>query len=124
LERDVACYVDGKEATHWGFRNVARNQYGLQGWRKHKVYPDLIASVHLESGIERLLVLETKGDHLKNEDTDYKKALLEMLTDAYGGVQKIGEMELELDGEQHLHCELVMADDWRTRLAALSDQAG
>lgn len=120
LERDVACYVDGRAATHWWFRNVARQQYGLQGWRKHKVYPDLVASVRHEGGIEKLLVLETKGQHLDNEDSAYKRSLLEMLTGAYGGVQVVGEMTLELDGEHALHCELVLEDDWPTRLATLT----
>lgn len=120
LERDVACYVDGKSATTWWFRNVARSQYGLQGWRKHKVYPDLIASVRREGGVDRMLVLETKGQYLDNKDSAYKKALLDMLTGAYGGVQVVGELELDLGDDFAMHCELVLEDDWKVRLGALT----
>ncbi|MGH8216346.1 MAG: FAD-linked oxidase C-terminal domain-containing protein [Rhodanobacteraceae bacterium] len=80
LERNVACYVDGKAATHWWFRNVARSQYGLQGWRKHKVYPDLVAAVRQQSGDERMRVLETKGQHIKgNDDSGYKRDLFKAI---------------------------------------------
>lgn len=120
LERDVACYIDGKAATEWWFRNVARQQYGLQGWRKHKVYPDLIASIRQNTGIERVLVLETKGQHLDNADSAYKRTLLDVLTGAYGGVQLVGEMDLDLGDERSLHCELVLEDNWKTRMSALT----
>ena len=39
-ERDVAVYLDGEEALTWWHRNVARTQYGIQGWRRGKIYPD------------------------------------------------------------------------------------
>ena len=121
LERDVACYIDSKAATSWWFRNVARQQYGLQGWRRHKIYPDLIASLRTDEGIERVLVLETKGQHLDNADSKYKRALLDILTTGYGGLQVVGDMDLELDGESQLHCELVLQNDWKTRMGALTN---
>lgn len=119
LERNVACYVDGKAATHWWFRNVARSQYGLQGWRKHKVYPDLIVAMRQNSGVERVLVLETKGQHLDNPESRYKRDLLELLSDNYGG-QIVGEMELNLGDDRAMHCELILENDWKTRLGALT----
>src|SRR5690606_26716592 len=42
LERDVACYLDSQAALQWWHRNVAKAQYGLQGWKRHKVYPDFV----------------------------------------------------------------------------------
>lgn len=120
LERNVACYVDGKAATHWWFRNVARSQYGLQGWRKHKVYPDLVVAVRQQSGIERMLVLETKGQHLKgNDDSAYKRDLLDLLTGNYKG-QVVGNMQLDLGDKRDVHCELVLENDWQTRVGALA----
>src|SRR5574337_70453 len=119
LERNAACYVDGKAATHWWFRNVARSQYGLQGWRKHKVYPDLVVAVRQQSGGERVLVLETKGQHLKgNDDSGYKRDLLDLLTGSYKG-QVVGAMQLDLGVDRALHCELVMENDWQVRMGAL-----
>lgn len=119
LERNVACYIDGKAATHWWYRNVARSQYGLQGWRKHKVYPDLVVGVREQSGGERMLVLETKGQHLKgNDDSGYKRDLLDLLTGNYKG-QVVGAMQLDLGVGRALHCELVMENDWQMRMGAL-----
>ncbi len=119
LERNVACYVDGKAATHWWFRNVARSQYGLQGWRKHKVYPDLVVAVRQEGASERVLVLETKGQHLDNPDSRYKRDLLDLLSGNYSG-QVVGDMALDLGDNRALHCELVLENDWQVRLAALT----
>lgn len=120
LERNVACYVDGKAATHWWYRNVARSQYGLQGWRKHKVYPDLVVAIQQKTGGERVLVLETKGQHLKgNDDTGYKRDLLDLLTGHYKG-QVVGTMHLDLGDNRDVHCELVMENDWQVRMGVLT----
>jgi type III restriction enzyme len=121
LERNVACYVDGKAATHWWFRNVARSQYGLQGWRKHKVYPDLVVAVRPESGSERILALETKGQHLDNPDSRYKRDLLDLLTGHYQG-RVVGTMQLDFGDDRAVHCELVLENDWKTRMGALVNQ--
>lgn len=119
LERNVACYVDGKSATRWWFRNVARSQYGLQGWRKHKIYPDLVVSIRQGSGTEQVLVLETKGQHLDNPDSCYKRDLLDLLSGKYSG-HIVGELELDLGENRSMHCELILENDWATRLAALT----
>ena len=42
-EREVAVYLDGEEALSWWHRNVARTQYGIQGWKRSKIYPDFIS---------------------------------------------------------------------------------
>lgn len=44
-ERDVAVYLDGEKTLAWWHRNVARTQYGIQGWKKAKIYPDFIFAV-------------------------------------------------------------------------------
>ena len=51
-ERDVAVYLDGDEALAWWHRNVARTQYGIQGWKKGKIYPDFIFAVETEGSID------------------------------------------------------------------------
>ncbi len=119
LERNVACYLDDKKATRWWFRNVARRQYGLQGWRKHKIYPDLVVSIQKDSGKERILVLETKGEHLDNPDSKYKRDLLDLLTKHYAG-QVVGSMQLDLGDDRAMQCELVFENDWETRMAELT----
>ncbi|MDF1652997.1 DEAD/DEAH box helicase, partial [Pseudomonas aeruginosa] len=41
-ERDVAVYLDGEKTLTWWHRNVARTQYGIQGWKNAKISPDFI----------------------------------------------------------------------------------
>ena len=38
-EREVAVYLDGEKALTWWHRNVARTQYGIQGWKKARSIP-------------------------------------------------------------------------------------
>src|SRR5690606_24733588 len=64
LERDVACYIDSQAAAIWWHRNVARTQYGLQGWKRHKVYPDFVFARSANGDRSKIVILETKGMHL------------------------------------------------------------
>ncbi|MDP2371842.1 DEAD/DEAH box helicase family protein [Rhodoferax sp.] len=118
LERDVACYLDSQAALQWWHRNVARAQYGLQGWKRHKVYPDFVFARVSGEGAARLVVLETKGLHLAgSSDTDYKQTLLKRLSDAYAdqSLARAGEVELVGEG-QSLTCDLVFDQAWRSTL--------
>jgi type III restriction enzyme len=74
-ERDVAVYLDGEKALSWWHRNVARSQYGLQGWRKPKIYPDFVFAVQHDGKPKWITVLDTKGDQLDNLDTKPAKAV-------------------------------------------------
>ena len=88
FERKVAGYLDESKAVKWWHRVAVRQDQGLQGWKKDVFYPDFVAFI--EKGSEQPFVLETKGGHLVgNEDTIYKKKLLELLEKHYfevGGV--------------------------------------
>lgn len=120
LELDVACYLDSQSALAWWHRNVAKSQYGLQGWKRNKVYPDFVFARMESEGIATIVVLETKGLYLKNEDTAYKKALLDRLTEIYkqdGGV-RVGELALEGAGREQVVCDLVFDDAWRGTLSS------
>ena len=59
-ERDVAVYLDGDKALKWWHRNVARSQYGLQGWKRAKMYPDFVFAVGDGGKTSKITVLETK----------------------------------------------------------------
>ena len=118
LERDVACYVDGQSAVRWWHRNVARSQYGLQGWKRHKVYPDFVFAQASGAGGGKLVVLETKGLHLAGSaDTAYKQRLLERLTGAFAdeSLARVGEVEL-VGKRQTIVCDLVFDQAWRSTL--------
>jgi type III restriction enzyme len=117
LEAEFACYIDEDAAVEWWFRNIARQSYGLQGWRKHRVYPDFIFASKKAKGGERLVVIETKGQFLANEDTEYKRELFDLLSAAYSfeNVRKAGELQLLVDSKTTVVCDLVFGDDWKTQ---------
>ncbi|MCY4225270.1 MAG: DEAD/DEAH box helicase family protein [Bacteroidetes bacterium] len=123
-ESEVAIYLDGDSALTWWHRNVARSQYGIQGWKKGKIYPDFIFALHTESGAQQLRAIETKGDHLGNDDTEYKRELLSFLSSNYAWDTSIpaGELELISDNGTTLHCELILMSEWKTRLPELLDK--
>lgn len=114
LERDFACYLDGQAALQWWHRNVARTQYGLQGWKRHKVYPDMVFARLDSAGLSRLVVMETKGLHLAGSgDTHYKQNLLNQLSAAFRDERftKAGTLALE-GGETRLTCDLLIDQAW------------
>lgn len=120
LERDVACYLDGQAALRWWHRNVAKAQYGLQGWKRNKVYPDFVFARVTTDGQQKLVVLETKGLHLAgNNDTDYKQKLLGRLSQVFADESQTAVGGLELVGPaQSVVCDLVFEGDWRGTLNA------
>ncbi|GAG40754.1 unnamed protein product, partial [marine sediment metagenome] len=80
-EKRVAWYLEGQDKLFFWFRNIERKDFAIQGWKKHKIYPDFIfteADEKAIDGFDEVFVLETKGLHLKNEDTDYKKSVLNL----------------------------------------------
>ncbi|MFO1226433.1 DEAD/DEAH box helicase family protein [Roseateles sp.] len=123
LEADCAGYLDAKAAVHWWHRNVARTQYGLQGWKRHKVYPDFVFGLTQQGKGQRLLLLETKGAHLQgNEDTGYKARLFARLEAAFADArwQSVGELALaDAEDKTLLNCKLLMDSAWQGGLEHL-----
>lgn len=118
-ERDVAVYLDGEKTLAWWHRNVARTQYGLQGWKKAKIYPDFIFAVQREGQAKRITVLETKGDQLDNLDTAYKREALTFLSDHFrwDETTPVGELELVNNGET-VEGTLILMSEWKAKLPA------
>jgi type III restriction enzyme len=114
-------YLDEQQALRWWHRNVAKTQYGLQGWKRHKVYPDFVFGFLDDANAARVVLLETKGLHLGgSEDTQYKQALLARLTEAFCDerFRSVGELALEEGGRMTLNCDLVFDRDWRSVMDA------
>lgn len=113
-------YLDSKAALRWWHRNVAKTQYGLQGWKRHKVYPDFVFAYVTGSGRGRTVLLETKGLHLKGaDDTQYKQRLLERLSSAFRDdrLGKVGELALASADGTDLVCELLFDEStWENTL--------
>ncbi|MCA8927008.1 MAG: DEAD/DEAH box helicase family protein [Alphaproteobacteria bacterium] len=117
-ERDVAVYLDGEKALAWWHRNVARTQYGIQGWKKAKIYPDFIFAVQSEGEAKRITVLETKGDQLDNLDTAYKREVLTFLSGAFqwDDYTPAGELELVKNTGETVQGTLILMSEWKTKL--------
>ncbi len=118
LEKETAWYLDGRDCVHWWHRiAVSRNSYGLQGWQRHKVYPDLLACVHgTEEGKFRFSVLETKGEHLKgNDDTEYKRKLFDLLTGHFDSAIRAGELGLK-DTPKEIRFTMLMENTWKEEI--------
>lgn len=114
LEMDFALYLDKSNAISWWHKIAARQQYHLQGWRRQNVYPDFVAC---RKGDGKLLILETKGVHLRgNEDTNYKQKLLETLEAAYNKADDRGEMRV---CEPPAVFRMMFEDRWKERVGAL-----
>lgn len=119
-ERDVAVYLDGETALTWWHRNVARTQYGIQGWRRAKIYPDFIFAVKGKEGAKTINVLETKGDQLDNLDTKYKRDVLSFLSGAFSSESlPAGELELVQKTGETVHATLILMSEWKTKLPDL-----
>jgi type III restriction enzyme len=120
FEVRVAGYLDQQAAVRWWHRNVAKAEVGLQGWKRHKVYPDFVFAVNGRSDAQRIVLLETKGLHLQGEDTAYKRRLLERLTSSFSDERgtRIGSLELATGGAERVVCDLVFDAAWQGSLAA------
>jgi type III restriction enzyme len=120
-ERDVAVYLDGEKALTWWHRNVARTQYGLQGWKRAKIYPDFIFAVTGDDSAKRITVLETKGDQLDNLDTAYKREVLAFLSGqfAWDDYTPAGELELVKNTGETVRGTLILMSEWRAALPTL-----
>lgn len=115
FEEPVALYLDGKDAVAWWWRLTSRGAWGLQGWRRNRVYPDFL--LRLAGDGERLLVLETKGKQLDNEDTMFKRELMEALQNAYQQ-PAAGEVELFDDSPTSVRFKILMQEEnWKPVLA-------
>jgi len=100
---------------------VAKTQYGLQGWKRHKVYPDFVFGLVQHGGVSKTVVLETKGLHLAgSEDTQYKQAMLARLGQVFKDErwQQVGQLALADGSRQEVVCDLLIDQAWQGALEA------
>ena len=117
LEKDFALYLEKSNAIYWWHRVAARQDYYLQGWRRQRVYPDFVAC-RKDDG--KLLILETKGIHLKgSDDTGYKKKLLETLEEAYSAAFERGQMKI---GEPPTTFRMMFEERWKEQVSELLNE--
>ncbi len=118
-EKSVALYLDEQERLLWWYRNQTHGGYKLQGWKRNRISPDFITASDNGGGdMEEVRVFETKGIHLKNEDTDYKKSMLDLCDDLCqnakdGKLQKWSDLGRDFADHQ-FRFNLVFGDDWES----------
>jgi len=120
MEKSVAWYLDDQDKLLFWFRNIPKKDYGVQGWRRGKVYADFIFTDKDEAGtsFNRVFVVETKGVHLKgNEDTKYKKTLLNTCNEL-ARETTMSELGMDLQGKQ-ISFAVVDGDEWERRFNEL-----
>ncbi|HAD96591.1 MAG TPA: restriction endonuclease subunit R [Cryomorphaceae bacterium] len=117
LERSVAIYLDEQENLLWWYRNMSKQDYHIQGWKKGKIYPDFIASDVGSEDSEKygsVYVIETKGLHLKNDDTKYKQDVFALCNEL--GTRKAWK-ELDLDfPDEKIEFQVIFEDEWKSRI--------
>ena len=114
LEKDFALYLEKGNAIYWWHRIAARPAYSLQGWRRQRVYPDFVIC---RKDDNKLLILETKGIHLKgNEDTKYKEKLLDTLETTYKTALDRGKLEVR---EPPAQFRMLFQDTWKEKVNSL-----
>jgi type III restriction enzyme len=116
-EKAVAWYLDSQKKLLFWYRNRARYDYSLQGWRPHRVYPDFIFTSGVKESradYSHIYVIETKGLHIKDNDkTNYIRKLFSICTEQAKKI-KWGELGLRLD--KRLEFEVLAEDEWQARL--------
>ncbi len=126
LEKDFAIYLDGYSAVTWWHRFAARQDYGLQGWKRNRVYPDFVVCVGRGTGngnTRRVLVIETKGLQLAgNADTEYKKKLFEVLETAEPRMVEYGAMKLSKSKRRahRMSLNMLFQDNYREEFERLN----
>ena len=86
FEKKFAYYLYERRALQWWHRIAARQrgEYYVQGWKQGRIYPDFVAMTCEIESITRVLIFETKGEHLSgNPDTEYKEKVLKTLEDTF-----------------------------------------
>jgi type III restriction enzyme len=91
----------------------------VQGWQKSRIYADFVFTTHdgNRSDFRKVFVLETKGLHLKNENTAYKRSVF-ALCNKHATRRTCNELVPAMRGKE-IRYEVVFQDEWEKRLNEL-----
>jgi len=121
LEKPVAYFLDEQNRLFFWYRNEVKHDYGIQAWKKWRIYPDFIFTVTDKKNkdrVNKVYIVETKGDQLiGNLDTKYKESVFDvcnryakkMPADTLGLVMKDREIEYEV----------IYGSEWQRKLSEL-----
>ncbi len=117
MEKAIAIYLDEQEKLLFWYRNASKKDYYVQGWKKGKIYPDFIvpeANFQNPDDCSTVYIVESKGLHLKNEDTQYKQTIFEICNEL-GQEMKWGELKQEFFGSR-IEFKLIFEDEWKRKI--------
>jgi type III restriction enzyme len=122
LETTVATFLDRQEQLlYFWHRNASKRGYYVQGWKRHRIYADFIAAgkpvPDAAKGFDRIYVLETKGLHLRNADTNYKQNVFKVCNDRAHG-EHWADFAPTMRNTR-VKFEVVFEDEWQSKLAEL-----
>lgn len=117
MEKAIAIYLDEQEKLLFWYRNASKKDYYVQGWKRGKIYPDFVISEpNFESAAScsTVYVLESKGLHLKNEDTHYKQTIFEICNEL-GKKMQWRDLRQEFFGSR-IEFKLIFEDEWKRKI--------
>ncbi len=97
LETKVATYLDQQAQLFFRYRDRARKDYYVQGWKPQRIYADFIVTLNDQTPeymetFQQVFVVETKGLHLsRSDDTEYKRSIFDICNEH---AQKVGWAKL------------------------------
>lgn len=118
-EKQVAWYLDDQNKLLFWYRNIPKQDYGVQGWRKNRVFADFIFTDKSNgNGFNRVFVVETKGLHLKDNDkTTYLKKLFNLCNDR-AREMTLTDLGMKLQAKD-ISFLVVDESEWQDRFNAL-----
>ena len=123
LENKVATYLDRQERLFFWYRNRARKDYYVQGWKRGRIYADFILTLRPDEAdigdeYHRVFVVETKGIHIKQSaDTAYKRSVFDICTE-HASKKDWAELAPAMRNKV-VRFEIVDEDEWEQRLNAM-----
>ena len=123
LENKVATCLDRQERLFFWYRNRARKDYYVQGWKRGRIYADFIFTLkpdepNLADEYRQVFVVETKGLHLgQSADTAYKRSVFDLCS-RHAKKTDWAEFVPAMRGKI-MRFEIVDEDEWEQRLNAM-----
>ena len=120
FENKVATYLDQQARLFFWYRNRARKDYFVQGWKPRRIYADFVVALsddeaEADDGFHQVFVVETKGVHLKGaEDTEYKRSVFDICSE-HARKADWAEFAPAMRSKAMLF-EVVDEDEWQARL--------
>ena len=123
LENRVATFLDQQERLFFWYRNRARQDYYVQGWKRGRIYADFIFTLKPDDpdttdAYHQVFVVETKGLHLKEAaDTEYKRSVFDICS-RHATRRDWAEFVPAMRGRP-MRFEVVDEAEWQRRLTEL-----